>query len=360
MKIMVTGGAGFIGSNLVRYFLRNNEHSVLTLDKLTYAGRLENLAEVINNKCHFFEKVDIIHFENVRKIIENFKPDLIFHLAAESHVDRSIDSANNFVQTNIVGTSTLLEATYLYWKNLNIQDKDKFRFIHVSTDEVFGSLETGEYFNETSSYRPNSPYAATKASSDLLVRSYNKTFGFPAIIVNCSNNYGPYQYPEKLIPLCILNAIEGKDLPIYGDGLQVRDWLYVDDHVRALEIISTNGIPGETYCVGGNSERQNTEVVSNICNILDELNPMTDWGSHHNLIKFVKDRPGHDQRYAIDSSKLKKQLGWSPSVTFSDGIKKTVNWYLSNRDWWNPLRMPVGARVRYGLQEVLIEKECHI
>lgn len=330
-RIIVTGGAGFIGSAVVRHIIRNTEDYVCVIDKLTYAGNMENLPYYIQRNPHFkFEKVDICDKANVERVFNEFQPNIIMHLAAESHVDRSIDSPGDFIQTNIVGTYTLLEVARKYY-----QDHKDFKFHHVSTDEVFGDVPNeNEFFNEYTPYDPHSPYSASKASSDHLVRAWHRTYGLPTVITNCSNNYGPYQFPEKLIPLTILHALEGKELPIYGDGMQIRDWLYVEDHAKALYLIATNGIPGETYTIGGNNEKTNIDVVKTICEVLDEKEPRDDGKSYKEQIKFVADRPGHDLRYAIDPSKIFLVFGWRPEENFENGIEKTVSWYIGHRFSW--------------------------
>lgn len=334
MKILVTGGAGFIGSAVVRHIIKNTQDSVLNIDKLTYAGNLESLKEIDQSPKYQFKKIDICNVKELTKAFEDFKPDLVMHLAAESHVDRSIDGPAEFIATNIVGTYTLLEVARKYWSNLVDEKKVNFKFHHISTDEVYGDLEgTTDLFTETTSYAPSSPYSASKASSDHLVRAWQRTYGLPTIVTNCSNNYGPYHFPEKLIPLVILNALDGKPLPIYGKGNQIRDWLYVEDHAKALYKIVTEGIIGETYNIGGHNEKQNIDVVKAICSILDELKPQANNQPYESLIVFVKDRPGHDLRYAIDASKIAKELGWKPEETFETGIRKTVEWYLSNTTW---------------------------
>jgi len=335
-KILITGGAGFIGSALARHIINNTDHIVVNVDKLTYAGNLESLSSVEDSARYIFEQVDICSTIEIRRIFDEQKPDLVMHLAAESHVDRSIDGPGDFIQTNIVGTYILLEEARFYWSKLDGVKKENFKFHHVSTDEVYGDLEgTDDLFTETTPYAPSSPYSASKASSDHLVRSWQRTFGLPTLITNCSNNYGPYQFPEKLIPLMILNALSGKELPIYGDGKQIRDWLYVDDHARALLHVALNGKIGETYNIGGNNEKQNIEVVETICNILDELVPSKIVGiaSYKKLINYVTDRAGHDLRYAIDATKIDKELGWAPKETFESGIQKTIQWYLDNQVW---------------------------
>ena len=330
----MTGGAGFIGSAVVRHIIKNTENEVINIDKLTYAGNLESLAEVDQNKRYQFAQVDICDAAALTQVFANFKPDLVMHLAAESHVDRSIDGPSEFIQTNIVGTYTLLEVARQYWQNLDESKQQTFRFHHISTDEVYGDLEgTTDLFTETTSYAPSSPYSASKASSDHLVRAWHRTYGLPVIVTNCSNNYGPYHFPEKLIPLVILNALEVKPLPIYGKGDQIRDWLYVEDHARALYKVVTEGVVGETYNIGGHNEKQNIEVVKTICSILDELRPQANNTPYASLITFVKDRPGHDLRYAIDASKMAKELGWKPEESFETGIRKTVEWYLHNTQW---------------------------
>lgn len=334
-RILVTGGAGFIGSAVVRHIIKNTGDAVCTVDKLTYAGNLENLAEVAEDPRFRFEKVDICDRQELDRVFRSFRPTHVMHLAAESHVDRSIDGPGEFIRTNIVGTYTLLEAARSYWSALEKGEKDSFRFHHISTDEVFGDLNGPEdFFRETTPYAPSSPYSASKASSDHLVRAWMRTFGLPTIVTNCSNNYGPYHFPEKLIPLVILHALDGKELPIYGKGLQIRDWLYVEDHARALYLVATKGVPGETYNIGGHNEKTNLEVVRTICSLLDELRPRPDGKSYAEQIVHVKDRPGHDLRYAIDPSKIARELGWTPQESFESGIRKTVLWYLEHRDDW--------------------------
>ncbi len=348
MKILVTGGAGFIGSALIRYLIQETEHSLLNVDKLTYAGNLESLIDVEEDSRYRFEKVDICDAVAIKGLFENYRPDTVMHLAAESHVDRSIDGPAVFIQTNILGTYTLLEAARGYWDDLEGPARAQFRFHHVSTDEVFGSLgETGAFTEETA-YHPNSPYSASKSSSDHLVRAWHHTYGLPVLITNCSNNYGPYQFPEKLIPLVILNALEEKPLPIYGKGENVRDWLYVEDHVRALVLVLTEGRPGETYNIGGHNEKTNLEVVEAICQLLDELVPNAKLRDHASLIQFVKDRPGHDRRYAIDASKIARELNWKPRESFASGLRKTVQWYLDHRPWCRRVQDGSYRRERLG------------
>ncbi|VVN16096.1 dTDP-glucose 4,6-dehydratase [Pseudomonas fluorescens] len=334
MKILVTGGAGFIGSAVIRHIISDSTDSVVNVDKLTYAGNLESLIEVCDNTRYAFEHVDICDREEVDRVFREHQPDAIMHLAAESHVDRSISGPSEFIQTNIIGTYTLLEAARHYWKALSDERKATFRFHHVSTDEVYGDLEgPDDLFTETTPYQPSSPYSASKASSDHLVRAWGRTYGLPFLITNCSNNYGPYHFPEKLIPLIILNALEGKSLPVYGQGNQVRDWLYVEDHARALFQVISSGEIGETYNVGGHNEKQNIEVVRTLCGLLDEMRPDSPYCPHAGLITYVQDRPGHDQRYAIDAGKIQSKLGWVPEETFESGIRKTVEWYLTNTEW---------------------------
>ncbi len=351
MKILVTGGAGFIGSAVVRHIINNTNDSVINLDKLTYAGNLESLASVSDSPRYCFEQVDICNRTELNRIFEQHKPDAVMHLAAESHVDRSIDGPAAFIETNIIGTYQLLEASREYWKNLTENRKASFRFHHISTDEVYGDLEGPEdLFTESTPYAPSSPYSASKASSDHLVRAWKRTYGLPTIVTNCSNNYGPYHFPEKLIPLVILNALEGKSLPVYGKGNQIRDWLFVEDHARALYKVITEGKIGETYNIGGHNEKQNIEVVNKICELLDELRPAknTSIKSHKELITFVQDRPGHDIRYAIDAGKIQLELGWEPEETFESGIRKTVEWYLQNLDWAHRVQDGSYQRERLG------------
>lgn len=336
-KILITGGAGFIGSAMVRYIIDHTEDSVINVDKLTYAGNLSSLRSIADSDRYTFEQVDICDAKELQRIFEQYKPNKVMHLAAESHVDRSIDGPGAFITTNIIGTYTLLEASRHFYSSLDGREKSQFLFHHISTDEVYGDLGKEGLFTETTSYEPSSPYSASKASSDHLVRAWHRTYGLPTLVTNCSNNYGPYHFPEKLIPLTIINALAGKPLPIYGDGSQVRDWLYVDDHARALYCVISNGVVGETYNIGGHNERENIEVVQTICNILDELRPDKPANIHRyyrELMTFVDDRPGHDVRYAIDASKIQNDLGWTPEESFETGIRKTVEWYLSNNTWW--------------------------
>jgi dTDP-glucose 4,6-dehydratase len=336
MKFLITGGAGFIGSAVIRHIIKKTDHSVVNVDKLTYAGNLGSLESIESDARYIFEKVDICNGVEIKRLFKVYQPDIVMHLAAESHVDRSIDSPNAFIQTNIVGTYVLLEEARVYWSGLAENKKDSFRFHHVSTDEVYGDLEgTDDLFTEDTSYAPSSPYSAAKASSDHLVRAWQRTFGLPTLITNCSNNYGPYQFPEKLIPLIIVNALEGKDLPIYGNGKQIRDWLYVDDHARALLHVALTGEISETYNIGGHNELQNIDVVKTVCSILDELVPSKLDGvkQYQQLITYVGDRAGHDVRYAIDATKIDEELNWTPDETFTTGIKKTVQWYLENTVW---------------------------
>ncbi|WP_421921689.1 dTDP-glucose 4,6-dehydratase [Marinobacter salarius] len=347
MKLLITGGAGFIGSAVIRHIISHTKDDVVNLDKLTYAGNLESLGEVSKSSRYVFEQVDICNRAEVDRVLAEHKPDVIMHLAAESHVDRSIDGPAAFIETNIVGTYTLLEAARQYWNDLDAERRENFRFHHISTDEVYGDLEgTNDLFTETTSYAPSSPYSASKASSDHLARAWQRTYGLPVLVTNCSNNYGPYHFPEKLIPLVILNALESKPLPVYGKGDQIRDWLYVEDHARALYKVVTEGKPGETYNIGGHNEKQNIEVVQTICDILQELRPQEN--NYRDLITHVKDRPGHDLRYAIDASKIQRELGWSPEETFETGIRKTVEWYLNNLDWCQRVQDGSYQRERLG------------
>ena len=331
--VLVTGGAGFIGGNFILGLLAKDGVRVVNLDALTYAGNLDTLTSVSDNPNHIFIHGDIRNQQLVRSLLEQYQPQALINFAAESHVDRSIDGPGAFVETNVLGTLSLLEASLAWWKQLPQPHQDTFRFLHISTDEVYGSLGSEGAFSETTAYAPNSPYAASKAASDHLVRAFYHTYGLPVLTSNCSNNYGPYQFPEKLIPLIILNALAGKDLPIYGDGQQVRDWLYVADHCSALETILNDGVPGETYNIGGNAEKTNLEVVHALCDLLDELQPSTDGKQRSQQICFVADRPGHDRRYAIDASKIKNDLGWSAQTGFEEGLRKTVEWYLANEAW---------------------------
>lgn len=336
MNILITGGAGFIGSAVVRHIIQDTDNTVLNVDKLTYAGNLESLAKVADNPRYQFSQTDICDRAALDQLFQAFQPDAVMHLAAESHVDRSITGPAAFIETNIIGTYQLLEAARHYWNGLVEDKKAEFRFHHISTDEVYGDLEgTEDLFLETTPYAPSSPYSASKASSDHLVRAWHRTYGLPVVLTNCSNNYGPYHFPEKLIPLVILNALTGKLLPVYGNGAQIRDWLYVEDHARALYKVVTEAEVGETYNIGGHNEQQNIDVVKAICNLLEELAPNKPEGiaNYHDLITYVKDRPGHDLRYAIDASKIKKDLGWVPVETFESGLRKTVEWYLANQEW---------------------------
>ena len=349
--ILVTGGAGFIGSALIRFLINETEHRVINVDKLTYAGNLESLLPVSGSERYHFVQSDISNIEIIQQLFTKFQPDLVMHLAAESHVDRSIDGPSEFIQTNIVGTYTLLEVARAYWNKLGSEKKAAFRFHHISTDEVYGDLEgTDDLFTETTPYAPSSPYSASKAASDHLVRAWHRTYSLPVIITNCSNNYGPYHFPEKLIPLVILNALEGKPLPVYGNGKQTRDWLFVEDHARALYKVVTEGKAGETYNIGGHNEKQNIEVVLAICCLLEELAPNKPEGvaAYKNLITFVTDRPGHDHRYAIDASKIGRELGWKPQETFETGLRKTVHWYLENSEWCQRVQDGSYQRERLG------------
>ena len=346
--LLVTGGAGFIGSALVRKLIAETDATVVTVDKLTYAGNLDSLAPVLGSDRHRFERVDVVDGAELRRVFDEHRPAAVVHLAAESHVDRSIDGPADFVRTNVVGTFTLLEEARRHWQRLPAPERDRFRFLHVSTDEVFGSLGEDGHFTEATPYQPNSPYSASKAGSDHLVRAWHHTYGLPVVTTNCSNNYGPYQFPEKLVPLMILNALDGKPLPVYGRGENVRDWLYVDDHADALLVALRAGAPGETYCVGGHNERKNLDVVRAICAAVDELAP-DPAGSRERLITYVQDRPGHDLRYAIDASKIERELGWRPRQTFESGLRETVRWYLENRTWWERVRSGAYRGERLGL-----------
>lgn len=340
-RILVTGGAGFIGSAVVRHIINHTQDAVVVVDNLTYAGNLASLAPVAQSERFAFEQVDICDRVALNRIFDRYRPQRVMHLAAESHVDRSIDAPATFIETNVIGTYTLLEASRAYWKKLTGTAADDFRFHHISTDEVYGDLENSEaLFTETTPYAPNSPYSASKASSDHLVRAWARTYGLPVLVTNCSNNYGPYHFPEKLIPLVILNALAGKPLPVYGNGQQVRDWLYVEDHVRALWTVLNNGSPGETYNIGGHNERTNIEVVGAISELLELKAPEKPQGVSHyrSLITYVADRPGHDLRYAIDASKIERELGWHPQETFKSGLEKTVDWYLTHEHWWRQVQ----------------------
>jgi dTDP-glucose 4,6-dehydratase len=332
--ILLTGGAGFIGSALARHLIGETGHRVVNVDLLTYAGNLDSLAPVARDPRYSFEKADICDGTALERLFSHYEPDAVMHLAAESHVDRSIDSPGAFIQTNVVGTYTLLESALRYWRDLPEPRRRAFRFLHVSTDEVFGELGDEGFFTEETPYDPRSPYSASKAGSDHLARAWQHTFGLPVLVTNCSNNYGPYHFPEKLIPLVILTALRGDPIPVYGKGENIRDWLYVDDHARALAMVVEQGEPGQTYNIGGKSERRNLEVVQTICAILDEMVEQPPQGGHASLIRFVTDRPGHDYRYAIDTSKIEREFGWKPSVTFEEGLRRTVVWYLENPSWW--------------------------
>lgn len=338
MRILITGGAGFIGSAVIRQYINTTSHEIINLDALTYAGNLQSLDSVAASERYTFEHADIRDFEGLEQIFRKHQPDAVMHLAAESHVDRSISGPADFIQTNIVGTYNLIECARKFWTELPSTKKAHFRFHHVSTDEVYGDLGETGFFYENTSYEPSSPYSASKASSDHLVRAWHRTYGFPVVITNCSNNYGPYQFPEKLIPLMIINGLEGKALPIYGNGQQIRDWLYVEDHARALRLVLEKGRDGETYNIGGNNEKTNLEVVHKVCEFLDQEIPASLFKPHESLIKFVDDRPGHDTRYAIDANKIEKDLGWVPAETFESGLQKTLRWYLDNNEWINNIR----------------------
>jgi dTDP-glucose 4,6-dehydratase len=351
LRLIVTGGAGFIGSAVIRTLLTTTDTVILNIDKLTYAGNLDSLAGVANHPHYHFAPVDISDAAALQPLFEEFQPQAIMHLAAESHVDRSIDGPAEFIQTNIVGTYTLLEVTRRYWHNLASQAQQCFRFHHVSTDEVYGSLGKTGLFTETTAYQPNSPYSASKAASDHLVRAWHHTYHLPVVTSNCSNNYGPYQFPEKLIPLIILNALEGQPLPVYGQGENIRDWLYVDDHARALYLVLTQGQVGETYNIGGHNEQTNLEIVHQLCQLLDDQLPQSPYRPHQQLITFVTDRPGHDLRYAIDATKIEHTLGWQPQETLATGLDKTVQWYLDNREWWQRIRDGRYRGERLGLGE---------
>lgn len=348
-RYLITGGAGFIGSAVVRHLIRETDDRVCVVDKLTYAGNLASLAPVADNPRYAFIRADVADAVRMGEIFASYRPDVVMHLAAESHVDRSIDGPAAFIQTNIVGTYTLLEAALSYWRALPSQAQADFRMHHISTDEVFGSLGARGCFDETTAYAPRSPYSASKAASDHLVRAWHHTYGLPVLVTNCSNNYGPYHFPEKLVPLTIINGLEGKKLPVYGNGGNVRDWLYVEDHARALLAVVKGGCPGETYCIGGRSERTNLDVVKAICALLDDLAPSRTIGSRESLIAFVTDRPGHDLRYAIDPGRICSELGWQPQETFASGLRKTVQWYLDNRAWWQAIRDNVYSGERLGV-----------
>jgi dTDP-glucose 4,6-dehydratase len=348
-KFLVTGGAGFIGSAVVRKLISSTAHQVLVVDKLTYAGNLDSLAPVAGSDRYRFVQVDIADGQQMQTVIGEYQPDVIMHLAAESHVDRSIDGPGEFVQTNVVGTFTLLQAALAYWHKLDAPRRETFRFHHISTDEVFGSLGEEGFFHEEYPYQPNSPYSASKAASDHFVRAWHHTYGLPTLITNCSNNYGPYHFPEKLIPLMILNALEGKPLPVYGKGDNVRDWLYVDDHADALILVAEKGRVGENYNIGGWNERTNLDVVRSICQLIDEMAPSNAIGPREKLISFVTDRPGHDLRYAIDAGKIERELGWRPAETFETGLRKTVAWYLDNQVWWERVRSGIYQGERLGV-----------
>ena len=355
MKIIVTGGAGFIGSAVIRMLIKDTSHKVLNIDKLTYAGNLDSLKDIDSNDRYSFMEQDITNLDKIFSIFNEFKPDAVMHLAAESHVDRSIDGPSDFINTNIIGTFTILEASRKYFDSLPLKDKEIFRFHHISTDEVYGDLDdSNSFFTEKTPYAPSSPYSASKASSDHLARAWNRTYGLPVLISNCSNNYGPYHFPEKLIPCVILKALKGEDIPVYGDGSQIRDWLYVDDHAKALIKVVEHGKIGETYNIGGHNEKRNIDVVKLICSILEELHPSKpkDVKLYSDLITYVADRPGHDLRYAVDASKIQRELGWAPDETFDTGIYKTVKWFLDNRLWWERI-----INGEYRLNRLGIENE---
>lgn len=349
MNILVTGGAGFIGSAVVRQFIRDSDHAVVNLDKLTYASSPEALAAIAKDSRYRFEKIDICDMRAVRAAFARHRPDAVLHLAAESHVDRSIDRPGDFIETNIVGTYVMLEAALEHWRGLDDSARGRFRFHHVSTDEVFGSLGADGYFTETTPYQPNSPYSASKAAADHLVRAWHATYGLPVVVTNCSNNFGPFQHPEKLIPLVILKALRGESLPVYGQGANVRDWLYVEDHAEALRLVLAKGKPGETYNIGGRSERRNIDVVRSICALLDEIVPASPHVPHERLITFVADRPGHDLRYAIDAAKIGRELGWKPKHGFDAALRETVEWYIANKAWAEREMAKSGADTRLGL-----------
>jgi dTDP-glucose 4,6-dehydratase len=351
-SILVTGGAGFIGSALVRHLVRETASSVVNVDALTYAGNLESLEPVAGSARHRFARVDVCDGDAIAGLLAEHRPRSVLHLAAESHVDRSIDGSAEFIRTNVAGTHALLEAARVYWRGLDASDRERFRFVHVSTDEVYGSLGETGLFSETTPYDPRSPYSASKAASDHLARAWHHTYGLPVVVTNCSNNYGPYQFPEKLIPVVILNALAGSPIPVYGRGDNRRDWLYVDDHVRALLAVLERGRPGETYNVGGENERTNLEVVETICSLLDELAPAADGRAYRDQITFVADRPGHDWRYAIDAGKIRRELGWAPRESFESGLRQTVRWYLDNRGWYERILSGSYRLERLGLREV--------
>lgn len=350
LRIFVTGGAGFIGSALVRHLIRQTDHHVLNVDALTYAGNPASVAPVSDSNRYGFAQANICDAAAMARLVTEFRPDVVTHLAAESHVDRSIDGPADFIQTNLVGTFTLLSAVLDYWRGLDEPARKAFRFHHISTDEVFGALGDEGFFTEDTAYDPRSPYSASKAGSDHLVRAWHHTYGLPVLVTNCSNNYGPYHFPEKLIPLIIIKCLHGEKLPVYGAGQNVRDWLYVDDHVRALTAVFERGVPGDSYMIGGNSERTNLTVVETICDTLDGIRPRADGKSYREQISFVADRPGHDFRYAIDASKLKRELGWEPRESFESGIAQTIRWYLENADWWQPILSGAYAGERLGLR----------
>ena len=349
MKIIVTGGAGFIGSAVIRQYINESNHEIINLDALTYAGNLESLADVSQSDRYQFEHIDIRDYSKLSQLFEKSRPDAVMHLAAESHVDRSIDGPSDFIFTNIVGTSNLLEVSRHYFNSLDGLKKQAFRFHHVSTDEVYGDLDESGFFTEETAYDPSSPYSASKAASDHLVRSWYRTYGLPVLVTNCSNNYGNYQFPEKLIPLITLNALEGKPLPVYGNGQQVRDWLYVEDHARALRLVLEQGRIGETYNIGGHNEKTNLEVVKTICALLDEFVPDSPHRPHEQLITYVEDRPGHDLRYAIDAQKIESELGWKPTETFESGIRETIRWYIDNPEWSRHVQDGSYQRQRLGV-----------
>tara|TARA_Y100000590_G_scaffold463138_1_gene629114 strand:- start:284 stop:1339 length:1056 start_codon:yes stop_codon:yes gene_type:complete len=351
MKIFVTGGAGFIGGNFILDQILNKQNNILNYDKLTYAGNLNTLEKVNENPNYHFVEGDICNRDFLRSIILQYKPDAIVHFAAESHVDRSIDEPTRFIETNVMGTAILLSEGYDYYKNSSCKFKDKFRFLHISTDEVYGSLGENNFFIESTPYDPSSPYSASKASSDHLVRAWHKTYGFPILITNCSNNYGPYQFPEKLIPLMILNCIAGKNLPVYGKGNNIRDWLYVEDHCDAIYTVLNKGVIGSTYNIGGNNEIKNIDIVKIICHKMDSFLPRSNGSSYSDLITFVTDRPGHDFRYAIDASKIQNNLGWAPRENFNSGIEKTITWYLENKEWWKSIQNNSYRQERLGVIE---------